>query len=195
MSAARARTEKPPRLRIGVSSCLLGQKVRYNGGHKRDNWIARTLARHFELVPICPEVAIGLGVPRAPIQLVRQGHKVRAVGVASASLDVTDALAGYGRRMARSLPDLCGYIFKSRSPSCGIAGVALQDEHGIAVGSHAGIYAAAFTRRQKQLPVVDEEELDDPAHRRRFLVRVRACARRRRLPRRSQVSANADNFY
>lgn len=176
MSAARARTEKPPRLRIGVSSCLLGQKVRYNGGHKRDNWIARTLARHFELVPICPEVAIGLGVPRAPIQLVRRGTIIRAIGVEDDAPDVTRALMRYGREMASTLDDLCGYIFKSRSPSCGIAGVAVQGARG---KTHAGLYAHAFVRARPRLPVEDEDRLRDPAVRAQFLARVRAYASRR----------------
>lgn len=184
MSAARARTEKPPRLRIGVSSCLLGQKVRYNGGHKRDNWIARTLARHFELVPICPEVAIGLGVPRAPIQLVRRGNRVRAVGVDDDSLDVTRALTRYGRDMGRALDDLCGYVFKAHSPSCAMAGVAVRGAHG---KTHAGLYAYALMKARPGLPVEDEDRLRDPAVRAQFLARVRAYASRRATRRRARA--------
>lgn len=175
MSALHARTRTPPRLRIGVSSCLLGQKVRYNGGHKRDNWIARTLARHFELVPICPEIAIGLGVPRAPIHLVSRAGKIRAVGIADRSLDVTNALTRYGRQMAATLDNLCGYVFKARSPSCAVAGIAVKG----ARDTHAGLYAAAFLKTHPLLPVEDEERLQDAALRRQFLARVRAYARAR----------------
>jgi uncharacterized protein YbbK (DUF523 family) len=161
-----------PRLRIGVSSCLLGERVRYDGGHKRNKWIARTLARHFELVPVCPEVAIGLGVPRPPIRLVLRAGKVRAVGVHDPLLDVSHALTRYGREMAVTLDDLCGYVFKARSPSCSVAGIAVKG----ARETHAGLYAAAFLKAHPLLPVEDEERLQDAALRRQFLARVRAYA-------------------
>src|SRR3989338_9498943 len=95
--------ESPARgraVRLGVSSCLLGRKVRYDGGDKYDRFVSRTLGKYFEFIPICPEVAIGLGVPRAPIHLA---GNPRAVGVNDPALDVTTRLAAYGKRMAREL--------------------------------------------------------------------------------------------
>jgi uncharacterized protein YbgA (DUF1722 family)/uncharacterized protein YbbK (DUF523 family) len=160
-----------------VSSCLLGQRVRYDGGHKRDAWIALTLARQFELVPICPEVAIGLGVPRPPIHLVRRGGKVRAVGVRDRSLDVTSALTRYGREMASSLNDLRGYVFKARSPSCGTGDVTVRGQRDL----RDGLYAAEIRRRHPLLPVENETSLDDPAAREHFIRRIQAYARLRAL--------------
>lgn len=173
MSRSKPRKTGATRPRIGVSSCLLGEHVRYDGGHKRNQWIARTLARHFELVPVCPEVAIGMGVPRPPIHLVRRGTMIRAIGVEEDAPDVTRALIRYGREMARALDDLCGYVFKSRSPSCGMAGVAVQGARG---KTHAGLYAHAFMQVRPRLPVEDEDRLRDPAVRAQFLARVRAYA-------------------
>ena len=90
-------------IRIGISSCLLGNEVRFDGGHKRDQFITGTLGQFFHFVPVCPEVAIGLGVPREPIRLVGDPQRPRAVGVRHPDMDVTDALSGYGARMGAEL--------------------------------------------------------------------------------------------
>jgi uncharacterized protein YbbK (DUF523 family) len=111
------------KIRIGVSGCLVGERVRYDGEDKRDAFIADTLGAAFELVPVCPEVAIGMGVPRPPIRLVGDPLHPRALGVDDPALDVTAPLTAYGRRMAVELDDIGAYIFKSRSPSCGPARV------------------------------------------------------------------------
>ena len=157
-------------IRLGLSSCLLGNNVRYDGLHKRDDFIADTLARYFEFVPLCPEVAIGMGVPRPPIQLVGDAKAPRARGVADDTLDVTQALSEYGQRMARELGDISGYVFKSRSPSCGVDSVPLQGSaprRGV-----RGIFAAAVMTALPHLPVAQEEDLGDPLRRENFLQRV-----------------------
>ena len=133
------------RIRLAISSCLLGQEVRYDGGHKRDAYLVGTLGRYFEFVPVCPEVAIGLGVPRAPIRLVGRPGTARAVGRQDPSLDVTAKLAAYGRKMGRALDDVSGYVLKSRSPSCGIERVPVYDGDKARPGR--GIYADAFLAR------------------------------------------------
>lgn len=168
------------KIRLGVSSCLLGQRVRYDGDHKRDVYITEMLARYFEFVPVCPEVAIGLGVPRPPIRLVGTVAKPRAVGVDDPSLDVTAALATFGRRQGRSLRGISGYIFKSRSPSCGLLRVEVFTRGG---GSRrgTGVYAAALRAARPLLPVVEEEQLRAPALRDNFLERVFAYQRWQRL--------------
>lgn len=160
-----------------MSSCLLGERVRYDRGHKRNQWITRTLARHFELVPICPEVAIGLGVPRPPIHLVKRGNAVRAVGELDSSLDVTRALSDYGTAILRAMPDLCGYLFKSRSPSCGLRDVQVTGER----RPGAGVYAFEIVRREPLLPVTDESDLDDLEARENFIRLVLAFAQIRAL--------------
>ena len=100
-------------IKVGVSSCLLGQKVRYDGGHKYNEAIAKALAETFELIPFCPEVEIGLGVPREPIKLIESSTGLRCVGTLSEDLDVTDKLAGYADQQRSIHAGLCGYIFKT----------------------------------------------------------------------------------
>ena len=168
-------------LKLGLSSCLLGQRVRYDGNHKRDDYVTGTLARYFELVPVCPEVAIGLGVPRPPIRLVGSAARPRAVGVDDPSLDVTEALAAYGQRQARILDDISGYIFKSKSPSCGLERVKVYARGATAPRSGTGIYAAAFRAAQPLLPLEEEGRLNDAALRDNFLERVLAYGRWQRL--------------
>jgi uncharacterized protein YbgA (DUF1722 family)/uncharacterized protein YbbK (DUF523 family) len=164
-------------LRLGVSACLLGQTVRYDGGHKRDSFVADVLAAHFELVPTCPEVAIGLGVPRAPIRLVQTAAGVRVRGVRDGSLDVTDALDGEAARVHRAGPDLCGYVLKKNSPSCGMERVKTYTEAGMPHGRAAGAFAAGLIARAPLLPAEEEGRLNDPALRENFIERVFAYAR------------------
>lgn len=180
-------------IRLGISSCLLGNNVRYDGLHKRDSFIADSLARYFEFVPLCPEVAIGLGVPRPPIQLVGDPAAPRAHGVADDTLDVTQALAEYGQRMARDLGDISGYVFKSRSPSCGVDRVPLQGN--VQRRGVRGIYAAAFMAALPHLPVTQEEELGDPLLRENFLQRVLVYHRWQQLTAQGVSAARLVDFH
>jgi len=165
------------RIRLGISSCLLGQKVRFDGNHKQDSYLNETLGMYFEWVPVCPEVAIGLGVPRPPIRLVGSPESPRAIGVKDDSLDVTDKLATYGRRQARQLVDLSGYVFKSNSPSCGIERVKIYQRTGIPAKNGRGIYAEAFLAVRPWLPAEEEGRLSDPRLRENFIERVFAYRR------------------
>jgi uncharacterized protein YbgA (DUF1722 family)/uncharacterized protein YbbK (DUF523 family) len=166
------------RIRIGVSSCLLGENVRWDGGHKRDAFVADTLSRHFELVPICPEVAIGLGSPREPIRLVMTAGGPRAVGVNSPALDVTAKLASYAREMAPGMSGLSGYVFKSGSPSCGMQRVKLHRERGGRPDHTAvGIYAGEIQNAFPLLPVEEEGRLGLPELRDCFIECVFAYRR------------------
>ena len=159
--------------RLGISSCLLGESVRYDGGCKLDPVIARVLADQFHLVSICPEVAIGLGVPRAPIQLVETKRDVRVRGIADRLADKTDALEDYGRLQAEVLGDICGYIFKARSPSCGLQDVDVWDSVGQIVRSNGiGAYAHALLAERPFLPVTDEKQLQDEKLREQFIHQV-----------------------
>jgi len=111
-------------IRVGISACLLGEKVRYDGGHKRADFCTEVLSGYFQFVPLCPEVAIGLGVPRPTIRLVQQGSDIR-VQSADGALDVTEPLKAYGLKKSAELTDLSGYIFCAKSPSCGMERVPL----------------------------------------------------------------------
>lgn len=162
-----------PAIRVGVSSCLLGREVRFDGGHKRDAFVDGVLSRYFELVPFCPEVAIGLGVPREPIRLERRDGRVRVVGVRRPGLDVTDNLRDYGREVAHDHPDLSGYILKSKSPTCGMARVKVYDAaSGIPAADGVGEFARAVMEQWPELPVEEEGRLNDPVLRENFIERV-----------------------
>jgi uncharacterized protein YbgA (DUF1722 family)/uncharacterized protein YbbK (DUF523 family) len=161
-----------PRIRIGISSCLLGEQVRFDGNHKHDHYLSGTLGAVFEFVPVCPEVAIGMGVPRPTIHLVGTPEAPRLVGVKVEGLDVTDKMLAYGQRTARKLGDLSGYIFKSKSPSCGMERVKLYDGKGGGSKQGIGLYAREIMNAHPLLPVEEEGRLGDPLLRDNFLERV-----------------------
>lgn len=188
---------KPDRLpiRIGISSCLVGQRVRFDANHKQDNYILGTLGEFFEFVPVCPEVAIGMGVPRPTIRLVGDAHAPRAVGVKDAALDVTDELIRYGRRQARELDDLTGYIFKSRSPSCGMERVKLYTDRGGVSSRGVGLYAREFMVAHPLLPCEEEGRLGDPMLRDNWLERVFAWRRWQELNRQRLTARALVEFH
>ncbi|HEV8586207.1 MAG TPA: DUF523 domain-containing protein [Methylomirabilota bacterium] len=167
------------KVRLGVSACLLGEAVRWDGGHKRDAIVVELLGPRVTWVPVCPEVELGLGVPRPPIQLAGDARAPRLV-VAETGADLTARM----RRFAEARLDelarlgLDGYVLKARSPSCGPAGVPV---HGTAGATGAGLFAAALAARFPDLPAEDEDGLADPAVRARFLERAVARARRHRV--------------
>lgn len=164
---------------IGVSSCLLGQRVRYDGGHKREAFVVEDLAARFELLPICPEMAIGMGVPRPPLQLVLEADGIHARGLSDPDLDVTDRLLVFARQTLPELSRLCGYVFKARSPSCGVGSTPVLVP-GHPSREDSGLFAAALQAAFPLLPVEQEDRLRDPALRERFLERVYACEQSRR---------------
>jgi len=154
----------------------MGEPVRYDGEHKRNDEIIRLLTEHFQLLPLCPEVAIGMGVPRPPIQLVNSRGPVRATGVANPGLDVTLALQDYARAIASQYPNLCGYVFKQRSPSCGVDNAAVF-ENGIQVATNGrGIHAAGIMDCLPGIPVAGEDDLVNADTREAFFDHVRRYA-------------------
>lgn len=165
------------KIRVGVSSCLLGETVRYDGGHKRDSFISEVLARHFDLVPFCPEVAIGLGVPRTTIRLIQTSDGIHAINSENPAHNVTEQLRAYADQQRPLHDTLCGYIFKSRSPSCGLEGVKVYEGETVS-RQGTGIYTNRLTTNLPDLPVTEESCLADPALRERFIQRVYAYHRR-----------------
>jgi len=163
--------------KLGISACLMGAEVRFNGGHKESHLCTRALTEYFEFVTACPEVAIGLGIPREPIRLVGDAQNPQAVGTVNRELNVTEALADYGVQMAEELGNICGYIFMQKSPSCGLERVKVYTEKGAPVdGGGRGIYAQAFCERHPNLPVEEDGRLNDPVLRENFITRVFAYA-------------------
>ncbi|SRR6266542_1383214 len=152
--------------RIGVSACLLGEEVRYDGGHKRNATLIELVGPEVEWVSVCPEVEIGMGTPREPLQLVPDEGRLRMVTVRT-GIDYTDLMNEWARRRVRELEraGIDGYVLKSGSPSCGLEA--------------PGLFADVLTTSLPSLPVIDEKDLEDPAARAEFVERVIAYNRRR----------------
>jgi uncharacterized protein YbgA (DUF1722 family)/uncharacterized protein YbbK (DUF523 family) len=174
-------TRHPP-IRIGISACLLGEKVRYDGGHKRDGYLVETFGRFVEWVPVCPEVEMGLGTPRDTLRLVRIGENVRMV-MPKTGTDHTDGMQAFARRRLLQLEkeDLCGYVLKKGSPSCGMERVRVFDSRGMPAKSGRGLFAEVLLGHFPNLPVEEEGRLYDPCLRENFIERVFAYRRLRTL--------------
>jgi uncharacterized protein YbgA (DUF1722 family)/uncharacterized protein YbbK (DUF523 family) len=158
---------------VGVSQCLLGEQVRFDGGHKRSRYLTDVLSSFIEFRPVCPEVAIGLGVPRKPIRLMVMGEETRVVGVADPSLDVTDALVAQAELAVQQMPDICGYVFMQNSPSCGVFGMKRYRTNGYTMDAKGrGAYAKRFMELMPYLPVEEAGRLNDAGLRENFLARV-----------------------
>ncbi|WP_448682876.1 YbgA family protein [Pseudomonas nicosulfuronedens] len=165
------------RPKLGISACLLGEPVRYNGGHKASRLCLDVLSRHFDFVPVCPEVAIGLSVPRPTLRLVGDHSDPRALIQRDGERDVSDALRDFGQQQAQRLSDICGYIFMQQSPSCGLQRVKLYRFDGqLRPPGVRGLYAEAFCTARPELPVEEEGRLNDAVIRENFLTRVFAFA-------------------
>ena len=174
------------RPRVGISRCLLGDEVRYDGGHKRDTILIATLGHLVEWVPVCPEVEAGMGTPREPIHLVADADgvhagaaRVRLLGVASRK-DWTETMTTFSTMRVQALVDqeLDGYVLKADSPSCGLASVHVHRRDDVdAVGR--GLFAEALTKAFPDLPIAEERSLSDRASRDAFMTAVLEHQRRR----------------
>ena len=164
-------THKP---RIGVSACLLGDEVRFDGGHKRDSFLTEILSPHVEFVRVCPEVEVGMGTPRETLRLVRAaGGDIRMVTTRTA-IDHTDAMKRWARRRLHQLEaeNLSGYILKKDSPSCGMERVKVVGGTGTPQRNGRGIFAEALMTAFPNLPIEEEGRLNDPLRRENFIERV-----------------------
>lgn len=161
------------KIRIGVSSCLLGNSVRYDGQHKHDHYITDTLGPFFEFVAVCPEVECGLTVPRESMRLVGDPNSPRLVTTRT-EIDHTDRLLNWATRRVKELEkeDLHGFIFKSRSPSSGMENVKVYNNRGGFSGKSPGLFAKTFMAHFPVLPCEDEGRLNDPDLRENFIERV-----------------------
>ena len=166
------------RPRIGVSACLLGQPVRFDGGHKRDDFLLGSFARFVEWVPVCPEVELGLGTPRETLRLERHPDGLRLV-MKKSGRDETAAMRAWAARRARALEGegLSGYVLKKDSPSCGMERVKVYEGPGAPTRSGRGLFAEALMERLPLLPVEEEGRLSDPRLRENFIERVFAYRR------------------
>lgn len=145
---------KPPR--VGISACLLGDRVRYDGDSKKQPLISNELQKLLQLERFCPEVSAGLGVPRPPVQLTEYRDSVRAIGVDDSSLDVTDALLETAQEYSSNNIGLCGFIFKARSPSCGLGSTPLFDATGSSTSTTSGIFSSWLQQQHPDWLGVEE---------------------------------------
>jgi len=161
------------KIRVGVSSCLMGNPVRYDGGHKHDRYITDVLSAYFELVPVCPEVECGLPVPRETMRLVGDPEQPRLV-TSKSGLDHTEKMLSFCSRRVTQLEneDLCAFIFKKDSPSSGLQRVKVYNDSGQAQKKGRGLFAAAVVNRFPLLPVEEEGRLHDAPLRENFIERV-----------------------
>ena len=171
----------PDEIRIGISSCLLGERVRWDANHKRDPFLVDTVGRFVKYVPVCPEMEMGLGTPREPVRLVSAGGsdgETRLVEV-HGGRDHTDAMDAWAARRIEQIAtlDLCGYILKKDSPSCGLERVRVYDKNGMPSKSGRGRFAAALVDALPELPIEEEGRLNDPRLRENFFERVFAWRR------------------
>jgi uncharacterized protein YbgA (DUF1722 family)/uncharacterized protein YbbK (DUF523 family) len=161
------------KIKIGISTCLLGERVRYDGRHKLDRFITETLGQYFQWVPVCPEVEYGLSVPREEMRLVGVPESPRLM-TRRTGVDHTKGMLKWAERRLEELEgeELCGFIFKSRSPSSGIWGVKVYTPSGMPSKRGAGIFGGAFMRRFPLIPVEDDGRLHNPALRENFIERI-----------------------
>ena len=184
------------KIRLGISSCLLGNSVRYDGGHKLDRYLRDEMGRFVEWVPVCPEVECGLPIPREAMRLVGDPDFPRLVTNKTA-VNHTERMRQW---IARRLPELerenlCGFVFKSRSPSSGMQGVKVYTEHGHPGHKGSGLFARAFMERFPHLPVEDEGRLHDPGLRENFIERVFVMHRWMKLNCRKQEVRDLVDFH
>jgi uncharacterized protein YbgA (DUF1722 family)/uncharacterized protein YbbK (DUF523 family) len=160
-------------IKLGISACLLGERVRYDGGHSHDPFLTDTLGRLVEFVAVCPEVECDLGIPREPMRLVGDPASPRLVTIATGR-DLTDRMMRFARKRVVELEEeeLDGFVFKTRSPSSGVERVKVYNEKGTPVIKGVGIFARVFMEHFPLIPVEDEERLHDPGLREHFIERI-----------------------
>ncbi len=169
-----------PTIRIGVSACLLGDKVRYDGDHRRNSFVADTLAAHFELVPVCPESELGMGVPRETVDLEGSIAAPNMIGTHTRK-DWTQSMNDWAQQRIQDLNplNLCGFVMKKGSPSCGVFRVPVIQENREPLLEGRGLFAMAYIKANPDVPVEDELRLEDHQVQEEFLKRVYALHRTR----------------
>jgi len=184
------------KIKLGISTCLLGENVRYDGGHKLDRFLTDTLGQYVEYVPVCPEVECGLPVPRESMHLEGDPDFPRLVTTRTKQ-DMTDRLVKWAQRRVAQLEEegLCGFIFKSNSPSSGMERIKVYNEKGMPVKKGVGMFARIFMEHFPLLPVEDEGRLHDPKLRDNFIERIFALKRWREVLGRKESRGNVVDFH
>jgi uncharacterized protein YbgA (DUF1722 family)/uncharacterized protein YbbK (DUF523 family) len=184
------------RIRLGISMCLLGENVRYDGGHKLDRFLTGTLGQFVSYVPVCPEVECGLGIPRESLRLVGDPEAPRLVTTRT-SIDHTEQMVAWAKKRVRELEkeELYGFIFKSKSPSSGMERVRVYNEKGMPAKNGVGVFARIFMEHFPLIPVEDEGRLHDPVLRENFIQRLFTLKRWRETLEKKRCLGNLVDFH
>jgi uncharacterized protein YbgA (DUF1722 family)/uncharacterized protein YbbK (DUF523 family) len=184
------------KIRLGISACLMGQNVRYDGGHKHDRYLTDTLGQYVEYVPVCPEVECGLGIPRESMRLVGDPQSPRLVTVRSGQ-DLTERMLNWARGRVKELEKerLCGFIFKSDSPSSGMERVKVYNEKGMPEKAGIGMFAKTFMDHFPLIPVEEEGRLHDPKLRESFIESIFTLRRWREVVQEKKSLGNLVAFH
>src|SRR4030043_195529 len=184
------------KIRLGISSCLLGENVRYDGGHRHDRFLTDTLGQYVEYIPVCPEVGCGLHVPREAMHLEGDPDSPRLMTIRTRQ-DMTDRMEVWSKERVRELETdgLCGFIFKSDSPSSGMERIKVYNEKGIPVKKGVGMFARFFMTHFPFLPVEDDSRLNDPILRENFIERIFVFKRWRELMERKEGRGGLVDFH
>jgi uncharacterized protein YbgA (DUF1722 family)/uncharacterized protein YbbK (DUF523 family) len=184
------------KIRLGISECLLGHQVRYDGGHKWDRFLTDTLGQHVEYVPVCPEEECGLGTPREAMRLVGSPEAPRLVTIRS-GVDMTGRMLSWAKKRVAELEkeDLCGFIFKSDSPSSGMERVKVYNEKGMPEKKGVGLFARAFMEHFPLIPVEEDGRLHDPKLRENFVESIFTLKRWRQVREEEMSRGNLVAFH
>ena len=183
-------------IKIGTSACVLGEKVRFDGGHKRSSFVASHISEFYQLVPFCPEVGIGMSVPRPAIHLREINNEIRLVDSKTGSSDYSDKMAYYFERQQSSLEPLDGYILAGKSPSCGMERIKIHNEEGRLLHRDGrGMFAESLLNRYPDLPVEEDGRLNDKGIRESFFTRVEAHALFRKLVMEDRQASSLIEFH
>lgn len=184
------------KIRLGISACLLGEPVRWNGGHTRDRFLTDTLGQYVDYVPVCPEVECGLPTPREPLRQVGTPEHPRLV-TTKTKIDLTDQMVAWARRRVVELEkeNLCGFVCMARSPSSGMERVKVYDEHGMPHKTGVGVFARAFMEHFPLLPVEENGRLCDARLRENFIERIFTLNRWREMLARGRTRGNLVDFH
>jgi len=184
------------KINVGISVCLLGSKVRFDGQHKLDRYITKTLGKYFKWVHSCPEHDCGLPIPRESMRLVGDENEPRLL-TGRTKRDITDQLSSWSEKRLNELAqeNMCGYIFKKGSPSCGMGGVRIYTERGMPYASGAGLFAKMLKEKFPYLPIEDDGRLHDPGLRENFIERVFVYHRWQQLTTEGLTAKGLVNFH
>jgi len=184
------------RIKLGISTCLLGESVRYDGGHRLDRFFTDTLGQYMEYVPVCPEVECGLPIPREAMHLEGDPERPRLV-TSRTHEDKTEQMVRWAKRRVVELgkKDLCGFIFKSKSPSSGMEKVKIYNKKGMPARKGVGMFARTFMEHFPLIPVEDDARFHDPKLRENFIERIFTMMRWRELLREKRSMGNLVDFH